>query len=137
MRRPGFVQHGERADWAGSTTGHSRRETCDAPEPLGWATVLTVALGSAGLRAQDRAPEPKAAEAAPAKAGDSPGRGPTAEKKFADFNEVTKGATKIDGLFTLHRKDEHLYAEIRPNQLDQPLLAPINIARGWRWPGSH
>ena len=51
-------------------------------------------------------------------------------KKLTDFKELTKDAEKIDGLFTLHRKDEHLYAEIKPNQLDQPLLAPIAIARG-------
>jgi hypothetical protein len=97
---------------------------------LVWATALAVALGSAGLRAQDKASEPKATEAAAAKTGDSHGKESTGEKKFADFNEVTKGSTKIDGLFTLHRKDEHLYAEIRTNQLDQPLLAPMNIARG-------
>ena len=51
-------------------------------------------------------------------------------KKFRDFAEVTAGAQKIEGLFTLYRKDEHLYAEIRPNQFDQPLLLPTTIARG-------
>ena len=102
---------------------------------LGWATALAVALGSAGLRAQDKAPEPKASETAAAKAGDSRGRESAAEKKFADFNDLTRGSTRIDGLFALHRKDEHLYAEIRPNQLDQPLLAPINIARGMAMAG--
>ena len=57
------------------------------------------------------------------------------EKKFRDFAEVTKGAEKIDGLFTLHHKDEHLYAEIKPNQFDQPMLAPIAIARGMAMAG--
>ncbi|MBX6312886.1 MAG: zinc-dependent metalloprotease [Isosphaeraceae bacterium] len=56
--------------------------------------------------------------------------GPAPEKKYRDFAEVTKGAQKIDGLFTLHKKDEHLYAEIRPHQFDQPLLLPMTIARG-------
>lgn len=51
-------------------------------------------------------------------------------KKLTDFKELTKDAETIDGLFTLHRKDQHLYAEIKPDQLGQRLLAPIAIARG-------
>jgi hypothetical protein len=53
-----------------------------------------------------------------------------AAKKFQDFNELTKDAKKYEGFFTLHEKEHHLYAEIRPNQLEQPILAPIVIARG-------
>ncbi len=49
---------------------------------------------------------------------------------FRDFNEVTKDAEKIEGLFTLYRHADHLYAEIRPDQFNQPLLVPITIARG-------
>ena len=51
-------------------------------------------------------------------------------KKFGDFAELTKDATRIDGLFTLYRKDDNLYAEIKPPQFNQPLLAPITISRG-------
>ncbi len=47
-----------------------------------------------------------------------------------DFNEVTQGAEKVEGLFTLYRKGEHLYAEFLPHQLNQPLLVPVTIARG-------
>lgn len=50
--------------------------------------------------------------------------------RFRDFNEVTKGSQRYDGLFVLHKKDEHLYAEIKPFQFDQAMLAPITIARG-------
>ncbi len=57
------------------------------------------------------------------------------DKKFRDFQEVVKGAHQIDGYFTLHRKDEHLYAEIRPHQFDQPFLMPIAIARGMEMAG--
>jgi hypothetical protein len=96
---------------------------------LGGAAALAVALGATGLRGDERAPEPKPADAA-AKAKEAAHREPEGDRKFPEFNEVTKGATRIDGLFTLYRKDEHLYAEIRSNQFDQPLLAPINIARG-------
>ena len=51
-------------------------------------------------------------------------------RKYRDFAEVTAGATRHDGLFTLYQKDDHLYAEIKPFQFDQPFLAPITIARG-------
>src|SRR5262249_30009576 len=50
--------------------------------------------------------------------------------------EVTRGTEKIDGLFTLHKKDEHLYAEIKPQQFDQPLISPIAIARGMAMAGN-
>src|SRR5579884_1824684 len=53
-----------------------------------------------------------------------------AEKKFEDFDKVVKGAKEYDGLFRLYHKDEHLYAEIRQDQLDKPFLCPIAIARG-------
>ena len=78
-----------------------------------WAAALAVAMGSGALWAQEPA---------------SKREGPP--KKFRDFAEVVKDADKIDGLFTLHRKDDHLYAEIKPNQLDQPMICPIAIARG-------
>jgi hypothetical protein len=51
-------------------------------------------------------------------------------KKFPDFDTVVKGAREIDGLFKLFRKEDQLYAEIRPAQFDQPFLCPIAIARG-------
>jgi hypothetical protein len=51
-------------------------------------------------------------------------------KKYEDFAVVTKGAKEYDGLFKLYRKDDHLFAEIRPEQFDRPLLAPVAIAKG-------
>ena len=51
-------------------------------------------------------------------------------KKFQDFNELTKDSKKYEGFITLHEKEQHLYAEIKPQQLEQPILAPIVIARG-------
>jgi len=52
------------------------------------------------------------------------------EKKFPDFATFTKGAKEYDGLFKLYQKDEHVYLEIRQDQFDKPLLAPIAVARG-------
>jgi hypothetical protein len=73
-------------------------------------------------------PDGKAGEKGAAKAGES--------KKLQDFNELTKDSKKYDGFITLHEKEQHLYAEIKPGQLDQPILAPMVIARGTASAGS-
>jgi hypothetical protein len=52
------------------------------------------------------------------------------KNKFREFGEVTEGAKQYDGLFKLYEVDDHVYAEIRPNQFNQMYLAPIAIARG-------
>ncbi|HYV35201.1 MAG TPA: DUF5117 domain-containing protein, partial [Gemmataceae bacterium] len=50
--------------------------------------------------------------------------------KFEPFDKVVKGAKEYDGLYKLYHKGEHLYAEIRPDQLERPFLLPIAVARG-------
>ena len=55
---------------------------------------------------------------------------PAKPSKFKDFAEVTKDTTHYDGLFSMYRTNEQVYGEIKPNQFDQPILAPIAIARG-------
>ncbi|MBI4663372.1 MAG: zinc-dependent metalloprotease [Verrucomicrobia bacterium] len=55
---------------------------------------------------------------------------PRPPSKFRDFAEVTKDTIKYDGFFTLYRTNEILYAEIKPMQLNQPMIAPMAIARG-------
>ena len=81
--------------------------------------VSVVAFGSRVLTAAQGPPSqtPAAAKAAE-------------PKKFQDFNLLTKDSKKYEGFITLHEKEQHLYAEIKPNQLDQPILAPMVIARG-------
>jgi hypothetical protein len=54
----------------------------------------------------------------------------TGKTEFKDFKEVTKDAKKHEGLFTLYEKDQQLYAEIKPKQFGEQLLAPMAIARG-------
>ncbi|NDH05884.1 DUF5117 domain-containing protein, partial [bacterium] len=58
------------------------------------------------------------------------GQGEGMEKKFEDFDKVVKGAKEYEGLFRLHLKDDKLYAEIRPDQMERNFLLPIAIARG-------
>ncbi|MGC1722981.1 MAG: DUF5118 domain-containing protein [Isosphaeraceae bacterium] len=103
--------------------------------------AILVAPGSVPLPAgQDSEPQNPAGAAVPPgpeihaveKAAAKPGE----PKKLQDFNELTKDSKKYDGFITLHEKEQHLYAEIKPNQLEQPILAPIVIARGSASAGS-
>jgi hypothetical protein len=69
-----------------------------------------------------------AADEKPTPAGRPAGAKP--KDKFREFGEVTEGAKRYQGLLNLYEVDDHLYAEIRPNQFNQMFLAPIAIARG-------
>jgi len=69
-----------------------------------------------------KSPAATAASAAPSK--------PKKKSKFADFKKTIEGAKKIEGLFTLYQKDQHLYAEIKPSMYRTELIAPMAIARG-------
>jgi len=60
----------------------------------------------------------------------TPAESPKPASKFKEFADVTKDSKKHEGLFVLYEKDQSLYAEIRPSQLNQSFLAPIVIARG-------
>jgi len=120
--------------------------------PSSRARALAMALALAGLIPAaglgDDHPTPVPAPAAPragaptdldladmlrARALMMGGGGPVSSndpKKYRDFNDVTQGAQRHEGLFTLYQKDDHLFAEIRPFQFDQPLYATATIARG-------
>lgn len=52
------------------------------------------------------------------------------EKPYADWKKVTKDAEVKKGFFTLYQKRENLYAEIRLEQFDKPVLGIWSIARG-------
>src|SRR4051812_43018775 len=97
---------------------------------MGWMAALALMVGAGGLRADDDdSPVDVDAEPVVAKAKSSGvPKQSDSEKKFREFSEVTKGTERIDGFLTMHHKDQHLYAEIKPHQLNQPMLAPIAIA---------
>src|SRR5262245_53283968 len=50
--------------------------------------------------------------------------------RFPDFAVVTRGAKEHDGLFKLYQKDDAVYMEIRPEQMNKPVLCPIAVAKG-------
>jgi Met-zincin/Domain of unknown function (DUF5117) len=100
-----------------------------------WAVLLAFALMAGSFAAfaddNDDDDDEKPSDRPAAKSKSSPTPKPAAEeKKFRDYNDVVRGATKIEGFFNLQRKDEHLYAEITPHQFDQEFLLPVTLARG-------
>ena len=97
---------------------------------LGVTAALVLIIVTGALQAQDfDSDDDPDHDPAPHKAKPATDRGKSAEdKKFRDFNEVIKGSEKIDGFFTLHRKDEHLYAEIRRRLAQRP---DRRLSRHW------
>src|SRR5262245_11513675 len=73
------------------------------------------------------APKPKKG-AADAAAGSPAPAAP--DKPYADWKKTTKDAEVKHGFFTLYQKRENLYLELRPDQLDKPVLGIFSIARG-------
>jgi hypothetical protein len=64
-------------------------------------------------------------QAKPAEAsGDKP------KPKYPPFAELLKDAQKLEGLINFYRKDDQLFAEIGPRQLDRDYIALMTIARG-------
>ena len=55
---------------------------------------------------------------------------PPSPPKFEEFDKVVAGAKTHDGLFKLYQKDDHVYAEVQPFQLDRQYLCSISLARG-------
>jgi hypothetical protein len=113
-----------------SRTGASR---------LSGAAALAAALTTGNLWAWAQVPEPRPETAAEVEGvvvrtrpggGFQRGGGGGGGDRFRNFDEVTQGAEKTDGLFALYKTGDHLYAELRPHDLNQPLLVPVTIARG-------
>jgi len=91
---------------------------------LGATRLLIVALALVMF-----APLPAAAASKPKK-GSASEAPPAPDKPYADWKKVTKDTEVKKGFFTLYQKRENLYAEIRPDQFDKPVLGIWSIARG-------
>lgn len=124
MENPSFLSKRE-TGWGRRVFPHKRSgPVCSIWAQLG-SGLAALAIAALGVPTTDSA-EPAPAPA-PASVPTAPQRPPS---KYKDFGEVTRGTERFEGLFTLYRTNDTLYAEIKPPQLNQPLLAPIAIARG-------
>ena len=88
------------------------------------AAAFAVALLAGAARdaaAKKKEPKAEAAAAGGAAASDKP---------YTDWKKVLKDTEAKPGYFTLHQKRENLYLEIRPDQLDQPVLGIFSLASG-------
>ena len=90
---------------------------------IGMALLVLVAVSTqavAGKKADPKAPA-KGAGAPGADAGDKP---------YQDWKKVTKDTEVSKGYFTLYKKRENLYLELKPEQLDKPVLGIFSFAKG-------
>jgi hypothetical protein len=72
--------------------------------------------------------EDGAAKSTPKPAAETPAEKP--KPKYPPYAELLKDTQKLEGLVTLHKKDDTLLAEIGPRQLDRDYIVLITIARG-------
>lgn len=97
-------------------------------EPV--AVRLTFVLAFCALTALPAlAQNAEPANAAPA-AGTvaaTPPAAPAPPQRLRPYREVLRGATAIPGFFTLHRREEKVWLEIRPEQFDVPFFFAFNI----------
>jgi hypothetical protein len=91
---------------------------------LGALAVVTVLLAAVVAHAADK-PKPGAPPAGAA------GPAPTSpDKPYGDWKKLTKDAEVSHGFFTLYRKRENLYLELKPGDLQRPFLSIVSFARG-------
>jgi Met-zincin/Domain of unknown function (DUF5117)/Domain of unknown function (DUF5118) len=91
------------------------------------APVTPPAVSSAPAAAAPAAPAVQVAAAAPAASAPASAARPDPGTP-KPFDEVIKGATALPGFFAVWRKDEKLWLEIAPEQLDKPFLLAANIS---------
>ena len=70
------------------------------------------------------------ARAANAPHADAPAAAATPDKPYGDWKKLTKDTDVVRGFFTLYKKRENLYLELKPSQLNAPFLSITSFARG-------
>ena len=92
-------------------------------------TTLTAACISlmALNAAHAQTPSKPAPATAPATAPASPGTPPAAPGALRPMKDFLRDAKAIPGYFTLHQKDDKIWLEILPSQLNKPFFFSYNI----------
>jgi hypothetical protein len=84
--------------------------------------------------ATDAMHEPGTAQAAaafpPGAASSASAKAPPAPSPLRPFAEVIKDAKRIDGLFTLWQKDDKVWLELKPSDLNQPFFLSPKLKTG-------
>lgn len=79
--------------------------------------------------AQAQAPSGNATEGDGAAAPSAPAATPAASPRPRPFRDVIKDAAALPGLFPLHRKDDKVWLELRPEHFGQPFFFSHDIAQ--------
>ena len=90
------------------------------------ALALTAALATASAADDKKKPDAKGA----AKPGDAAASAGDKDKPYGDWKKLTKDAVAMKGYFNLYHKRENLYLELKPSQMDKPVLGIFSFARG-------
>jgi Met-zincin/Domain of unknown function (DUF5117) len=88
-------------------------------------SLLVLALTCPAAFAAPAAPAGKAS----GKPGDAAAPGDK-DKPFQEWKKVTKDAEVMKGYLTLYKKRENLYLELKPEQMNTPVLGIFSLARG-------
>ncbi len=96
----------------------------------GLVAVVLAGCAAFGVPAKPPAPAGNAAAAAPAAATRPPAATPGAPAQPKPFAEVIKDARQSEGFIAAWRKDEKLWLEIRPDQLDKPFFLSTVLGKG-------
>jgi uncharacterized protein DUF4953/uncharacterized protein DUF5117 len=89
---------------------------------VGLALIATPALAA-------HPPKVKAGDK-PADKADAAAAGAQADKPYGDWKKLTKDTEVLTGYFNIYRKRENVYLEIRPDQLEKPVLGIFSFSRG-------
>ncbi len=93
-----------------------------------WTLLGPVSAADASPAGPDPAVEKAKAPTKEALAKEAPTD--EAANKLPSLETKVKGFDKLEGMFTLYRKKEKVFAAIAPGQLEKEYLLPIAIARG-------
>jgi hypothetical protein len=101
------------------------------------AAALAAAIVAGCATTRGAAPAAAAAEPQKTAAAESPANAAAAPRPAAasaaqprPFAEVIKEARRTEGFFTTWQKDEKLWLELQPDQLDKPFLLSTVLSRG-------
>ncbi len=90
------------------------------------ALILIALLATPALA--DKKPSGKPGDAAAATAAAAAAS--EKEKPYGDWKKLTRDSEVMKGFFTLYKKRESLYLELRPEQMGKPILGIFSFSRG-------